>query len=83
MVVPGDGFHVRWWSAGKNLGKPFKVTFTAKASLPVVRANTQTPMRNYQRQEGSIGFHVRLVCLLWVIVVCAVNLSDLELQIPP
>lgn len=82
-VVPGDGFHVRWWSAGKNLGKPFKVTFTAKASLLAMRANIQTPMRKYQRREGSTGFHVRLVCLLWVIIVYAVNLSDLELQIPP
>lgn len=63
----------------KNLGKPLKVTFTAKASLPAVRAGIQTPMRKYQRGERSVGFHVRLVCLLWVIVVCAVNLSDLEL----
>lgn len=83
MVVPGDGFHVRSWSAGKNLGKPLKVTFTAKASLPAVRANIQTPMRKYQRREWGIGFHVRLVCLFGVIVVYAVNLNNLELQIPP
>lgn len=70
MVVPGDGFHVRSWSAGKNLGKPLKVTFTAKASLPVVRANIQTPMRDYQRKEGSIGFHVRLC--LFVVGYCCV-----------
>lgn len=33
--------------------------------------------------EGSTGFRVGLVCLLWVIVVCAVNLRDLGLRIPP
>ena len=54
------------------------MTFTAKASLPVVRANMQTPMSKYQRRERGIGFRVRLVCLLWVIVECAVNLNDLE-----
>lgn len=62
----------------KNLEKQLKVTFTVKASLPVVRANMQTPMSKYQRRERGIGFRVRLVCLLWVIVECAVNLNDLE-----
>lgn len=54
----------------KNLGKPLKVTFTAKASLPVVRANMHTPMRKYQRRVWSIGFRVGL-CLFAVGYCCA------------
>lgn len=53
----------------KNLAKPSKVTFTAKASFPVARANMQAPTRTHERRERSTGFHVRLVCLSPVIVV--------------
>lgn len=63
----------------KNLGKPLKVTFTVKSSLPLMRANTQSPMGKYQTKEWSTGFYVRFVCLFWAIVVYPVNLNNLVL----
>lgn len=76
-MVPGDGFHVRQWSAGKVAGEPAKVTFAA--SSPVVRADIQTPRRNWSRASVSMS---DLFGCRGVIVVCAVNLSDLEQRAP-
>ncbi|KAI9524556.1 hypothetical protein NQZ68_016565 [Dissostichus eleginoides] len=64
FVIGSDDLHVPPWHrvmdfmfAGgvqvKNLGKQLKVTFTAKASLPVVRANMQTPMRDLAAHTGD------------------------------
>lgn len=81
-MVPGDGFHVHKWGAVKKAKR--KTRQAAEGDLesegiPGDRTSKHTDCHVGEPKERSLGFHVRHVCLLRVIVVPAVNLNDLEL----
>lgn len=74
--MPGDGFHVCRWSTGKVASKR-----AAEGDLRSDWASGAcTRAHSHEEVERGPGFRVGLVCLLRVIAVCAVNLSDLELR---
>lgn len=74
--MPGDGFHVCRWSTGKALSERAAEGHLGSA----LDSGACTHTDSHEDVQWGLGFRVRLVCSLRVIVACAVNLSDLELR---